>query len=336
MGVFIIAEIGVNHNGDVDLAKKLIDAAVEAGADAVKFQTFITEEVIVPNTSLAEYQKRSYGEVLDQFNMLKKFELSFTDFIELKDYCDKKGITFVSTPFDIKSAKFLRELGVEIFKIASGEITNFPLLREIGSYGKRIIMSTGMADLGEIEDAINVLVEYGTARENITLLHCISEYPAPYEEVNLRAIITLKESFKLRVGFSDHTLDIEIPIAAVALGAEVIEKHLTLSKNMVGPDHKASLEPLEFKKMVESIRNVEKAMGSGIKKPSPSEKKNINIVRKFIVAKRTIEKGEIFTEENITVKRCGGGLSPMMWSQVLGKKAPKKFQKDEPIYISCE
>ena len=334
MKVFIIAEAGVNHNGSVDLAKKLVDVAVEAGADAVKFQTFKTEDIVSLNSPKAEYQRKEQEDTETQFEMLKKLELKFEDFEELKKYCDSKGIMFLSTPFDIESARFLKELGLEVFKIASGEITNYPLLREIGSYRKKVILSTGMADLGEIEDAIDVLTEFGTKREDITLLHCNTEYPTPMEDVNLRAMLTLREAFKVSVGYSDHTLGIEVPIAAVALGASVIEKHFTLDKNLPGPDHKVSLEPHELKNMVRAIRNIEKALGTGIKKPSKSEIKNLGVIRKVIVAKRKIEKGEMFTEHNITTKRVGGsdeGISPMMWCEVIGKIAPRGFEENEPI-----
>ena len=265
--------------------------------------------------------------------MIKKLELSYEDFEELFRYCKNRGIIFMSTPFDIESARFLKDLGVEIFKIPSGEITNYLLLKEIGSYGKEVILSTGMADLGEIEDALEVLTTAGTPKEKITVLHCNTEYPTPYEDVNLRAMLTIKEAFKVKVGYSDHTLGIEIPVAAVALGACVIEKHFTLDKNLPGPDHRASLEPEELKAMVRAIRNVEKALGSGIKKPSPSELKNLPIARKSIVARRAIKKGEIFTEENLTVKRPGTGISPMRWNEVLGRKAPRDFKQDEMIEI---
>jgi len=328
---FIIAEAGVNHNGDINMAKNLIDVAVEAGADAVKFQTFKAEEVISEIAQMAEYQKKNIGKEKSQIDMVKELELSFKDFKELKKYCDYKGITFLSTPFDIESARFLKELGLEIFKIPSGEITNYLLIKEIGNYSKKVILSTGMADLGEIEDALDVLIENGTRRENITILHCNTEYPTPYEDVNLLAMLTIKEAFKVNVGYSDHTLGIEIPIAAASLGAVVIEKHFTLDKNMPGPDHKASLEPQELKAMITGIRNVEKALGNGIKKPSPSELKNKPIARKSIVAKRDIKKGEIFTEENIIVKRPGTGISPMRWYEILGTKAQRDYNADELI-----
>ncbi len=331
MSVFIIAEAGVNHNGDLNIAKKLVDVAFESGADAVKFQTFRSEEIVTSDAETAEYQAKNIGRKISQLQMIKSLELSFEDFAELKKYCDRKGIIFMSSPFDIESARFLRDLGMEIFKIASGEITNYPLLREIGSYGKQVIISTGMATLGEVEEAIDVLTDSGTKRDNITLLHCNTQYPTPYEDVNLKAMLTLKEAFKVNVGYSDHTLGIEIPIAAVAMGASVIEKHFTLNRGMHGPDHKASLEPEELKRMIKAIRNVEKALGTGIKKPSPSEMGNIKIVRRSIVAKRDIKRGEIFTEENITVKRPGTGISPMRWREIIGKKAWRDFKKDEII-----
>jgi len=263
--------------------------------------------------------------------MVKKLELSFDDFVELKNYCDKVGIMFISTPFDFESIDFLNSIGMEILKVPSGEITNLPYLEKIGRLNKKVILSTGMADLGEIEDALDILIQSGTKKENITVLHCNTEYPTPYEDVNLRAMLTIKEAFKVNVGYSDHTLGIEIPIAAVALGATVIEKHFTLDKNMPGPDHKASLEPKDLKEMITAIRNLEKALGDGIKKPSSSELKNIPIARKSIVAKRGIKKGEVFTEDNITVKRPGTGISPMRWYEILGKIADRDYDKDEII-----
>ncbi len=334
--VFIIAEAGVNHNGSMEIARRLIDVAKEAGADAVKFQTFKAEKLASYFTGMAEYQRKNLGVGEKQLEMLKKLELGFEDFRSLKEYCEKKDIVFLSSPFDLDSAKFLKALGMDVFKIPSGEITDYPLLKEIGGYASKVIVSTGMADLGEIEDALDVLIESGTKRENITVLHCNSEYPTPFEDVNLKAMLTIKEAFKINVGYSDHTLGIEVPIAAVALGATVIEKHFTLDRNLPGPDHKASLEPDELRAMVKAIRNIEKALGNGIKKPSQSEAKNISIVRKCIVAKRNIKKGEVFTEENLTTKRSGGGISAMRWREVLGKKAPKFIKRDEPIEIYCE
>ena len=330
---FIIAESGVNHNGNIEIAKKMIEVAKECGADAIKFQTFKAEKVISRYAPKAEYQKQTTGETDSQLEMVKKLELSFDDFVALKEYCDELNIMFLSTPFDFESIDFLNDLGLEIFKIPSGEITNLPYLEKIGKLGKKVILSTGMADLGEIEDALDILISCGTKKENITVLHCNTEYPTPYEDVNLLAMLTIKEAFKVKVGYSDHTLGIEIPIAAVALGASVIEKHFTLDKNMEGPDHKASLEPHELKAMIDAIVNIEKALGNGMKKPSKSELKNKDIVRKSIVAKREIKKGEIFTEDNITVKRPGTGISPMRWYEVLGKVAPKDYKEDELIKI---
>jgi N,N'-diacetyllegionaminate synthase len=329
MNSFIIAEAGVNHNGSIDMAKKLIDVAVESGANAVKFQTFKAENLVNFEAEMAEYQAKNLGEKRSQFQMLKSVEISFKDFENLKKYCDKKGIVFLSTPFDIESARFLKELGLEIFKIPSGEITNYLLLKEIGSYKKRVILSTGMANLSEIEEALDVLIENGTKREYITLLHCNTEYPTPIEDVNLKAMLTIKEAFKVDVGYSDHTPGIEVPIAAVAMGAKVIEKHFTLDKDLPGPDHKASLEPDELKAMVKGIRNIEEAMGDGIKKPSKSEIKNIHIARKYLVAKRDIKKGEIFSKDNIDVKRTGKrGVSPMKWEKIIGKTALRNLRKD--------
>jgi len=330
---FIIAEAGVNHNGNIEIAKKMIEVAKECGADAIKFQTFKTEQVISKYAPKAEYQKQTTGETDSQLEMVKKLELSFDDFIVLKEYCDKLNIMFLSTPFDFESIDFLNNLGLEIFKIPSGEVTNLPYLEKIGKLGKKVILSTGMADLGEIEDALDILTSCGTKKEEITVLHCNTEYPTSYEDVNLLAMLTIKEAFKVKVGYSDHTLEIEVPIAAVALGASVIEKHFTLDKNMEGPDHKASLEPYELKAMIDAIRNIEKALGNGIKKPSKSELKNKDIARKSIVAKREIKKGEIFTEDNITVKRPGNGISPMRWYEVLGKVASRDYKEDEIIEI---
>lgn len=333
MKTFIIAEAGVNHNGSLELAYKLIDLAKEAGADAVKFQTFKAENVVSIFAPKAEYQKKTTDTYESQLEMIKKLELVFDDFEKLKRYCDVKKIIFLSAPFDLESARFLRDLGLEIFKIPSGEITNYLLLKEIGSYKKKVILSTGMADLGEIEDALDSLIESGASKENITVLHCNTEYPTPLEDVNLKAMLTIKEAFKIDVGYSDHTSGIEIPIAAVALGAKVTEKHFTLDRNLPGPDHQASLEPHELKAMVEAIRNVEKALGDGIKKPSKSELKNIPIARKSIVAKRDIKKGEPFSEENLTVKRPGTEISPMRWNEVIGKKASRDFRKDEIVEL---
>jgi len=329
--VFIIAEAGVNHNGDVNLAKKLVDVAKKAGADAVKFQTFKAENLVSKSAKKADYQVENTGNNESQYEMIKKLELSFDDFIELKKYCDEKEIMFLSTPFDDESIEFLNNLGIEIFKIPSGEITNLPYLRKIGKLRKKVILSTGMADLGEIEDALDVLINSGTKKENITVLHANTEYPTPFEDVNLKAMQTISCAFDVAVGYSDHTMGIEVPIAAVAMGARVIEKHFTLDRNLEGPDHRASLEPDELKAMVSAIRNIEKALGNGLKKPSRSEKKNIEVARKSIVAKRDIKKGEKFSEENLTVKRPGNGISPMRWDEIIGKTAQKDYKEDELI-----
>lgn len=332
MGVFIIAEAGVNHNGSLDLAKQLIDVAVEAGVDAVKFQTWKTENLVTSDAIQAEYQKQNTQKEESQFDMLKKLELSYDDFIELKKHCDKRGIIFMSTPDEEESAHFLKDLQ-DVFKIGSGELTNIPFLRLIGSFGKKVILSTGMGNLGEIETAFNTLIESGTKKDNITLLHAISEYPAPFEQLNLKAIQTMKQAFDVEVGFSDHSLGIEAPIAAVALGASVIEKHFTLDKNMEGPDHKASLTPQELKEMVKAIRNIEKALGDGIKRAMPCEEKNKAVVRKSIVAKKEIKKGEIFNNENLTTKRVGDGLEAKYWDLVIGNIANRNYKKDEPIRL---
>ncbi|MDR2646013.1 MAG: N-acetylneuraminate synthase [Holosporaceae bacterium] len=323
---FIIAEAGVNHNGSIELAKKLVDKAIHAGCDAVKFQTFKAENVVSKVAEKAEYQKKNTDSKESQLEMIKKLELSFDDFAELKRYCDNCGIIFLSSPFDIESVDFLANLGVKYFKIPSGEIVNLPLLRRINFCRKRVILSTGMATIEEIDAAMKALSSC-----EISLLHCTTEYPCPYDEVNLKAIQTLKNRFNLTVGYSDHTEGIEIPVAAVTMGATIVEKHFTLDKNMDGPDHKASLEPHELRQMVSAIRNVEKAMGNGEKIPSKSELKNISIVRKSIVAKRDIKKGEIFSEENLTTKRSGNGISPMQWDEIIGTFALKDYLEDELI-----
>lgn len=323
---FIIAEAGVNHNGSIELAKDLIDAAVDARADAVKFQTFITENEISKFAQKAEYQKETTGNEESQFEMVKKLELPYEDFEELQKYCNKKGIIFLSTPFEIQSAEFLNSIDIPIFKIPSGEITNSPYLRKLNSFKKPVILSTGMSTMDEIKDAIKILKDC-----RISLLHCTTEYPCPFEDVNLKAIQTMRDKFNLEVGYSDHTIGIEVAIAAVAMGATIIEKHFTLDKNLEGPDHKASLEPQELKQMVDAIRNIEKAFGSGEKTPSKSEIKNIEIARKSIVAKQDIKKGEVFTEDNITTKRPATGINPMKWDEVIGTKAKKDYISDELI-----
>jgi len=329
--VFIIAEAGVNHNGSLDLAYKLIDVAKDAGADAVKFQTFIPEKTISKFADKANYQKETTDKNESQLKMIKKLALSFEDHKKLLEYCKNKNIKFLSSPFDLDSIDFLSELGLDTFKIPSGEIINLPYLKKIGSLNKKLIISTGMANLGEVESAIDILVKSGTKRANITILHCTTNYPCPYKEVNLKAMLTLKEAFKLPVGYSDHTLGIEVPIAAVALGAKIIEKHFTLDKKLPGPDHKASLEPAELKKMIKAIRNIEIALGDGIKKPNISEIEIMKVVRKSIVASKSIKKGEVFTKTNITVKRPGIGISPMRWDEVIGERANRDFKDDELI-----
>lgn len=330
MSVFIIAEAGVNHNGSMDLAYKLVDAAKDAGADCIKFQTFKAEKLVAKSAKKAEYQKATTGDSSQQ-DMLKKLELTYEEFIQLKEYCEKKGICFLSTPFDFDSIAFLDSLDMPFWKIPSGEITNLPYLLALAKTRKPVVMSTGMCEMKEIEEAISVLKEHGTPE--IKILHCNTEYPTPFEDVNLKAMQSLRETFGLEVGYSDHTKGIEVPVAAVALGAAVIEKHFTLDRTMDGPDHKASLEPQELAEMVKSIRNIEAALGSGIKEPSPSEKKNIAVARKSIVAAGPIKKGELFSEDNITVKRPGSGISPMKWFDVIGKTAKRDFEEDELIEL---
>lgn len=328
---FIIAEGGVNHNGSLELAKKLVNTAAWAGADAIKFQTFKAERLVTKIAPKAKYQMQSTDTNESQINMLRKLELDEESHKILFDRAKDKFIQFMSSAFDLEGIEFLDALGVEIFKIPSGEITNLPYLRKIGSLGKKVIISTGMANLGEIEDALIVLAKTGLPKEHITVLHCNTEYPTPFEDVNLKAMQTIATTFDVSVGYSDHTIGIEVPIAAVALGASVIEKHFTLDKNMPGPDHKASADPEQFKKMVMAIRNTEKLMGDGFKKPSLSELININAIRKSIVSARKIKKGEVFSEENLTVKRPGNGISPMRWDEIIGGVAQRDYQKDELI-----
>lgn len=329
--VFIIAEAGVNHNGSIELAKELIDVAVEAKADAVKFQTFKAENLVSKNAQKADYQKQTTDKNESQFDMIKKLELDVDTHKELMLYCKTKDIMFLSTPFDHDSIDLLSDLGLEIFKIPSGEITNLPYLRHIGKLNKKVILSTGMADIGEIEDALDILIEAGTKKENIVVLHANTEYPTPMEDVNLKAMVTIGNTFDIAFGYSDHTLGIEVDIAAVAMGACCIEKHFTLDCKMEGPDHKASLEPDELKAMVKAIRNIELALGSSIKKPSKSEIPNMQIARKSIVAKVGIKKGEILTEEKITIKRPGNGINPMRWDEIVGTIATKDYKEDELI-----
>jgi N,N'-diacetyllegionaminate synthase len=331
--VFIIAEAGVNHNGSIGTAKELIDAAAMAGADAVKFQTFKAESMVSRRAPKAGYQKKTTGKGGTQFEMLKRLELDAASHKELIRYCRRKGIIFLSSPFDLDSVELLDELGLEIFKVPSGEITNLPYLKKIGALNKKVIMSTGMSNLKEIREALDILVSSGTRKQDITVLHCVTEYPAPAEEVNLKAMLTIKKAFNVKVGYSDHTLGIEIPIAAVALGASVIEKHVTLNRNMNGPDHRSSIEPNELEALVKAVRNVEKALGTGVKKPTKNEEKNKNIVRKSIVAKRNIPKGMRITGDMLDIKRPGTGIEPKALSSVVGRRAGRAIEKDALIKI---
>jgi len=335
MATIIIAEAGVNHNGDFELAKKLVTAAAEAGADYVKFQTFKADKIVSKSAKKAAYQESNINDGDDsQYAMLKQLEMPEDWHTELIAYANKNNIKFLSTGFDEESVDFLDQLGSPFFKIPSGEITNKPYLRHIGGKGKPVILSTGMANMEEIKAAIKVLIENGVPKNEITVLHCNTEYPTPMEDVNLIAMINIQNTLGVKVGYSDHTQGIEVPIAAVALGASVIEKHFTLDCNLPGPDHKASLEPEELKAMVKAIRNIEKAIsGSGKKEPSPSEEKNIVVARKSIVANCSIKKGELFTTQNLSVKRPGNGISPMLWDEILGLTAIKDFEPDDLIVI---
>lgn len=331
--VYIIAEAGVNHNGSLELAYKLCDAAKACGVDAVKFQTWKTEKIVSRDAATADYQAENTGNhTQSQFDMLKKLELSYADFKNIQEYCHKIGIDFLSTPDEEDSLAFLMdELRLPMIKIGSGEVTNIPYLRKIGSYGKSVILSTGMSTLAQVAIAYDTLMESGA--KDVTLLHCTTNYPCPFSEVNLSAMTTLHNAFHCRVGYSDHTSGISIPIAAVAMGAKVIEKHFTLDKTLEGPDHKASLNPEELNAMVMSIRQVEEAMGDGVKRPNPSEQKISTVVQKTIIASRSISKGEYFSEDNLTVKRLGYGLSATYWDIVVGLKADCDYQKDEAIKI---
>ena len=332
MSVFIIAEAGVNHNGSTELAKKLIDVASNAGADAVKFQTFKAEKLVSKDAKKAAYQQENMQVKSDsQYEMLKKLELDTQTHKELIAYCNTKNIMFLSTPFDLESIELLNDLQLPIFKIPSGEITNLPYLRAIAKLNKKVVLSTGMSSMQEVREAFEVLLNNGTEKENITILHANTMYPTPMEDVNLHAMQSIQKELDITVGYSDHTLGIEVPIAAVAMGASIIEKHFTLSRSMEGPDHKASLEPDELKAMVISIRNIEKSLGSYEKKPSPSEMPNMALARKSIVAARKIAKGEVLSEENLTVKRPGEGISPMRWDKIIGKVATKSYDIDEMI-----
>lgn len=329
--IYVIAEAGVNHNGNVDTAKKMVEAAKEAGADYVKFQTFVPEKLVSRFAGKAEYQKAATGTEESQLEMLEKLALTRDDFVELEKYCKKTGIGFLSTPFDLESISFLEQLDMDFWKVPSGEVTNLPYLEAIGKTGRKVVMSTGMCGMEEIRKAVAVLEKSGTPE--IILLHCNTQYPTPYRDVNLRAMDTMKKETGKEVGYSDHTLGIEVPIAAAAIGAAVIEKHFTLDRAMEGPDHKASLEPEELTQMVSSIRKIECAMGSGRKELSPSEAANRTAARKSIVAGREIKKGEIFSEKNLAVKRPGNGISPMRWYEVLGMEAKRDFCEDEMIEL---
>ncbi|NEV92737.1 N-acetylneuraminate synthase [Psychroflexus sp. YR1-1] len=330
----IIAEAGVNHNGSMETAKQLIDAAASAHVDYVKFQTFKADKIVTKSAKRASYQNTNTKNADSQFEMLKKLELSEEMHRELIKYCESKGIKFLSTAFDLESMDFLKSLGINLAKIPSGEITNLPYLKKIAKLFPEIIMSTGMADIEEIKAAYQVLIDYGAQSKSITILHCNTEYPTPMEDVNLKAMIHIQNELKTSVGYSDHTLGIEVPIAAVALGAKVIEKHFTLDRSLPGPDHAASLEPSELKAMVDAIRNTEKAVGgNGIKKTSKSEAKNKAIARKSLIAAKHIKKGEKFTEGNITIKRPGAGISPMRYDEAIGTKAAKDFNEDDLIEL---
>lgn len=328
--VFIIAEAGVNHNGDKNLAFRLCDAAKTAGVDAVKFQTWKTEKIVTKSAALAEYQENNISDKgASQFEMLKQLELSYNEFVEVRDYCNQIGIQFLSTPDTEEDMDFLLGLGIPVLKIGSGEVTNIPFLREIGKRHQKVILSTGMSNLSDVEKAYNTLLESGA--KEVSLLHCTTNYPCPYDEVNLQAMQTLKAAFKCQVGYSDHTMGIEVPIAAVAMGAEIIEKHFTLDKNMEGPDHKASLDPCELKQMVDSIRNIEKALGDGIKRPNASEQKNAEVVLKRIIANKPIKKGDILGTDNLSLLRSSTGIPAKYWDLVAGKAAKRDYKEDEPI-----
>ncbi|MES2590602.1 MAG: N-acetylneuraminate synthase [Bacteroidota bacterium] len=331
--VLIIAEAGVNHNGNMELAKQLIVAAAEAGADYVKFQTFKTENLVSLSAKKAEYQQKNMdGNTSDsQFEMLKKLELSVEHHHELIDYCKQKSIRFLSTAFDLESIDLLNGLEIDLFKIPSGEITNLPYLRKIGGLNKKVIVSTGMCVMSEIMDAVNILVKSGTARENISVLHCTTDYPTAMEDVNLNAMLNIQQQLNVPVGYSDHSLGIEVPIAAVAMGATIIEKHFTLDKTLPGPDHKASLEPEELKAMVNAIRNIEKALGTSNKQPSETEKKNMLVARKSIHFAKNMTKNQVISEDDLIMKRPGDGISPMLMQQIIGKKVNTDFMKEHKL-----
>ena len=331
----IIAEAGVNHNGSIELAKQLVDRAVEAGVDYIKFQTFKASKLVTKAAKQAEYQQKNIGKKSDsQYQMLKKLELSPEDHKTLIAYCKEKGIKFLSTAFDYDSIEYLHTLNLGLWKVPSGEVTNYPFLKRVAAYNEKTILSTGMCDMMDVRAAVEALYKNGLSKDNLILLHCNTEYPTPFEDVNLKVLDTLRKEFGVEVGYSDHTKGIEVPIAAVAIGATVIEKHFTLDRNMEGPDHKASLEPDELIAMVSAIRNIEKAVGGdGTKHISESERKNITIARKSIVASKDIKKGELLTEENLTAKRPGTGISPMRWEEVIGTKAVRNFKEEELIEI---
>lgn len=329
--VFIIAEAGVNHNGDLDNARRLVDAAVQAGCDAVKFQTFRAGALVVRSAGMADYQKLNTGRQESQYEMLKRLELSDEAHFELKQHAEQQGIVFFSTAFDMQSLDFLCRLDIPVWKIPSGEITNYPYLARIAGLGKPVILSTGMATVAEIDDAVRTLLQHGLDRSRLCILHCNTEYPTPMHDVNLKAMAALGQTFGTAFGYSDHTQGIEIPVAATALGARVLEKHFTLDRNLPGPDHKASLEPDELRRMVEAVRMIEAALGDGIKQPTASESKNRGVARKSVVAARAIRAGERFSEENLIVKRPGGGISPMEWPRLIGHVAVRDFAEEEPI-----
>ncbi len=329
--VFIIAEAGVNHNGSIEIAKKLIDVASISGVDAIKFQSFNAENLVTKEAKQAEYQSKNMNKSISQFEMLKALELSYNEHLELFTYCKEKKIMFLSSAFDLENIDLLNKLGINLFKVPSGEIENVPYLRKIASTGKQIILSTGMCNLHDIEFALEILREEGAL--DVIVLHCNTDYPTKMQEVNLKAMNTIGKTFGVKVGYSDHTQGIEVAIAAVALGAKVIEKHFTLDKTMEGPDHKASLEPGDLKAMVIAIRNIEKALGDGIKKITHSEKKNMKVARKSLMCNKDIKIGEMFTAENLIAKRPGTGLSPKHWDDIVGKKANKNYSKDEMINL---
>ena len=329
--VLIIAEAGVNHNGSLRQAKELVDVAKDSGADIVKFQTFKSNNLVTKETKKAFYQSLNTDNNDSQLEMLRKLELSFDQQLELRNYCVKKNIEFLTTAFDLESLDLIDQMNLKRFKIPSGEITNLPYLRKIGSFGKSIILSTGMSNIEEISNALHQLHLAGTLRKDISILHCTSEYPAPFFDINLKAMNTIKNKFNINIGYSDHTLGVEVSFAAVSLGAKIIEKHITLNRNLSGPDHKASLEPKEFKNLVKGIRNISLALGKSEKKITNSEIKNLTIVRKSIVAKRDIKKGELYTEDNLTTKRPAIGICPMRWDEMIGKVSKKDYKVDDLI-----